>query len=1049
MENKKIREQMELEQKRAFCKQSCTKIDQGLNRLDSRSGERAIWELFQNARDLARKDDNGDGRAHIKVILTPTEFIFTHQGRPFDHDSLSSLVMQVSSQSKENEDTVGQYGTGFLTTHAFGRKLYVTGSLDLSAYSENTYVNIDRFTIDRTYKDIPEFVDKVARQLVAVNDFADAEKCFECRQWTELCYDLSSMEGAMETASSAISAAVDLTPYVMTINRAIESVVLENQMTRDVYEFRKKQLPDEDGLKVMQVIVDHNGVTNIRKIYYLESEDGEDIAILPLKSSTEAKSLNGIAKLFVYFPLLGTETFGMDVIFHSKKFIPVEERDGLHLPVTNANVRVKYEQNVRVLNALTEMVFEYYREHADAISGWVNVSGLTFDCEHHKEDVTKKYFREFKEKWSEFYQNLPIIDFDKIRVSLNNSDVRFFAPEIVTDFDSETENTQSKLALLYNAASIGSNLVGIDEILSWSKVIATWDYYHPTLIDLEYIAKSISNADYVSVDILRAFDTYLSEKKLVSLFDSYALIPNRAGKKMRKPELRNASTIPNWLSDIAEGLISDKTESFADDSFCSIVEMTPFTRNELCDSITSMLRVLRQNSLDKGEMYDDQTINTLLELSSVYPSLTGATVRRKTIDIIAHKLKNEVSFRILPHLDSNERDVAALPFKHLVECILLEISQKDSEWVAENIDYVLALHSSLCSWTEYYNQNTKDGLSTKYGAYPNRNLQPCMSRDLKRGIDIPSELANLYEEVLNKDLNDSLVDERFEMMFDFSKLTAKEVATEIELSLEEGKYQHPAVLDIINNLNEGSVWNQWFPRIASKKAELFLGRVHDDCKESVFKLMKINDPDKLKHLAELADEIDLHEIISKGKLAIIEKKNQEAEFKFKLTLGEYVEQMIQQYLADSVSMSTITVEQECFGCDLSICKDGKPLYYIEVKSRWGANQSVMMSPLQMRTSVEENGNYALCCVDMSHSELSDAEERVYPLLDEVLPHIKVLTEIGSLNKEVCMIADGAEERDVYISGDYKCVIPQSTIQKRGADFTSLIDHIAHMLIGAK
>ena len=47
MDNNEIRKQMELDQKRAFCKQSCTKIDQGLDKLDPRSGERAIWELFQ------------------------------------------------------------------------------------------------------------------------------------------------------------------------------------------------------------------------------------------------------------------------------------------------------------------------------------------------------------------------------------------------------------------------------------------------------------------------------------------------------------------------------------------------------------------------------------------------------------------------------------------------------------------------------------------------------------------------------------------------------------------------------------------------------------------------------------------------------------------------------------------------------------------------------------------------------------------------------------------------------------------------------------------
>ena len=464
MDNNEIRKQMELEQKRAFCKQSCTKIDQGLDKLDPRSGERAIWKLFQNARDLARIDTNGKKTAHIKITLTSSEFIFAHQGQPFDHDSLTSLVMQVSSRGKENDDTVGQYGTGFLTTHVFGRKLYVSGSLDMGKYTAGTYADINRFVIDRTYDNITEFVDKVAHQLLAVNDFADAPKTNSCRQWTELRYELSSMEEASEKAAAAITSSIDMIPYVMTVNKPISDVIIENTLTNENYQFEKIPLPDEEGLKVMLVSIKHNGTREERKIYYLESEDGEDMAILPLETPFKAKSLSGIAKLFVFFPLLGTEDFGMDAVFHSKKFIPVEERDGLHLPVSNANVRVKYEQNVRVLDLLTAMVHRYYCEHAEAISDWVNVAGLSFDCEHHKEDVTKEFFQNFKQTWSDFYQTLPIVDLDGNRVCVNESNVRFFSPEILLDI--ENEDVEGKFfTALYDAAAHANQMVSRDEII--------------------------------------------------------------------------------------------------------------------------------------------------------------------------------------------------------------------------------------------------------------------------------------------------------------------------------------------------------------------------------------------------------------------------------------------------------------------------------------------------------------------------------------------------------------------------------------------------------
>lgn len=277
------------------------------------------------------------------------------------------------------------------------------------------------------------------------------------------------------------------------------------------------------------------------------------------------------------------------------------------------------------------------------------------------------------------------------------------------------------------------------------------------------------------------------------------------------------------------------------------------------------------------------------------------------------------------------------------------------------------------------------------------------------------------------------------------ELSSKDVASEIEKRLEENGYQDPAVLDIINNIDKDECWKHWFPHIANQKAELFLNHVREDCKESVFKLMKINDPKKLEQLADLADEIDLDEIINKGRAAIISQKNEEEDFNFKYNLGKYVEKMIQQHLSDSIKASDITVEVEQYGSDLSICKKGSPVYYIEVKSRWGTDQSVMMSPLQMKQSVERANNYALCCVDMSHLGLSGNQTHIYPLLEEALPLIKVLDQIGNLNKEVSDIVYGQNNRLVHIGGDFKCVVPQKTIQTYGVGFKKFLDKIINML----
>lgn len=47
----------------------CNKIRKGLEDLDEKSGERALWELVQNARDMSSE-------ARIKIELNDTSIIF-------------------------------------------------------------------------------------------------------------------------------------------------------------------------------------------------------------------------------------------------------------------------------------------------------------------------------------------------------------------------------------------------------------------------------------------------------------------------------------------------------------------------------------------------------------------------------------------------------------------------------------------------------------------------------------------------------------------------------------------------------------------------------------------------------------------------------------------------------------------------------------------------------------------------------------------------------------------------------------------------------------
>ena len=209
-------------------------------------------------------------------------------------------------------------------------------------------------------------------------------------------------------------------------------------------------------------------------------------------------------------------------------------------------------------------------------------------------------------------------------------------------------------------------MVSRSEIIDWSKVGLSRDDAHSSIIGIEEIARQIGECDTVSRSILFAFDTYLSQKGLSSLFDSYALIPNRNGDKRKRSELRDATAIPQWLGELTKVLIPDQIATFADDKFIELAAMTPFTRNELKDAITNRLRSLRQEWLDKGIIYETPILEILLRLSSVFRSDTAEEDRKKTIKIIAEQMERTIDIRVLSPLDSNKRDIAELPFKHFI-----------------------------------------------------------------------------------------------------------------------------------------------------------------------------------------------------------------------------------------------------------------------------------------------------------------------------------------------------------------------------------------------
>lgn len=115
----------EIESELSDLKQHADKMILGFGNFNEFSSNRAIWELIQNACDLTTN-------CEVIIDYSKVGFSFTHNGKPFTTKALISLIKQVSGKYGDNTDIpeVGKYGTGFLTTHTFGRRFLINSTLE-------------------------------------------------------------------------------------------------------------------------------------------------------------------------------------------------------------------------------------------------------------------------------------------------------------------------------------------------------------------------------------------------------------------------------------------------------------------------------------------------------------------------------------------------------------------------------------------------------------------------------------------------------------------------------------------------------------------------------------------------------------------------------------------------------------------------------------------------------------------------------------------------------------------------------------------------------
>lgn len=1018
-------------------KSHCTKIKEGIRKNGTTSGNRAIWELFQNAGDLAC-----NGLAEIRITVTDKKFTFAHKGKPFTDDTLRSLVKQVSSEDKENDDTVGQYGTGFLTTHKFGYNIVVNGSMLINE-NPNVYVDVKDFLIKReNFDNIPQFIEDMTDQVDAVGKMMDGIQKLEQREWTELSYELA--EGKLSIVQTAIDEAIKLMSYVLTFNDKIYSCEIIDESRNRHLSFSKspKECNVED-LKCTEVTVNEDAITpKTICCYYLELHEGNSRIILPLEDENKVSALNDVPRMYVHYPLIGHNFFGVNFIFHSHLFTPEEPRDNIIVPKGSEATDAIAIENKRVLDEMTAHLWAFLEKNVTRWQNSIMMSGINIKESGYTEQPTEDYYKALKSEWVSEFCNLPLIEIDGTRYNMaDETHPLVFEPTLYA-FLSQEEYSKF-LDPLYEYAKSAALIPSKDEIMLWSQIIGNWapektEFY----LTLEQIVEHVSNSQGENLhDILEL----VVATKNTEFFDRYALIPNRKGVLKKHSELRDAKAITDDLYLLVNNLDSSICDKFVDRKFEDIISLTEYTRVNLRDELNETVKRQEKDfwSASNPQPYGGDFLKNLMELCSAFTTQNGESKRNKLMPVI-YRFEGIDSYseKYIPAWPDDDRgfDLYRNIFISLLENEMMKVAPNDKVWVQANID-------DLNVFVEQSRGDDFKGFNTRYSIFPDMNYVLHMPEDLKKNENVHERLFGFYEAIMSVDLRGKCVHDRFSAYYDKYntdveyKFTSSKVATELQNKLAADNYSDTKILDIIelteNDSTEGLGWRQLFKTIYDQRETIRYNLGTDVERKAINRMMKQKNPALLEKMADVAEREDSDLVLCKLNEAI---SNIEDEAHKKM-LGDFVEEHIERYLNDALSGIGVNIRNEQGGQDLILSKEGYYDYYIEIKSRWIDKEPAMMSSLQFHTAVDNAERYALISAQMWGFDQQRVENGEEVPLSELYDRLRVCDNIGTLEKALLDKVEDAlvyKKDEVHVVADYHVHVPQKLIKQM---FQDLIDSL--------
>ncbi|WP_375470439.1 sacsin N-terminal ATP-binding-like domain-containing protein [uncultured Nostoc sp.] len=558
----------------AHRQQTATKIFDGIRKLYSNesSPRRWIWELLQNAKDVANYPNN---RVKIEINLNKDYLEFKHNGKPFSMRNLTYLIEQVSTKErnrkkqqeigKTRQRTTGKFGTGFLTTHLLSK------TVELSSIFEDKSINIYKhfqLLLDRSATTVEEMIEDVKISSGIRQNLDDENKCpiinnYKIYQNCDTSFRYKLDEQGLLVANTGIKDLHTSIIYTLIFVPEIESVLVTDEVNHEQALYEIENTYEYGDIKIQKVSnyycdkskdkVQEIYIASLSKIISLSDEEGEVSIAIQLEKKDELYSVFKIQPelpiLFCDFPLVGSEKkFTYPVIINSPLFEPTEPRDSVFLDDRNETGGKKNRAIVEATISLYEILLDY------ASSNLLNPHLL----------ANSKLPDGVDENWYKLkVQDLiraKILTSSIVSTSEYNGNKTIKLEDALIPFCKK-----SRLFKLWDLAiALHPNKIPQKkDIQDWYDIINDSGWSEKLKYDLPKLLRDISlekTLNNLALRLSKSVEStlmwvnkiieFISESKQIEILNEYAILPNQDGNFRIRKEVAKDENIPEGLKDV-------------------------------------------------------------------------------------------------------------------------------------------------------------------------------------------------------------------------------------------------------------------------------------------------------------------------------------------------------------------------------------------------------------------------------------------------------------------------------------------------------------------